>query len=107
MARWNGSIRARGFCPGRSISIVEAELTTIAIHCLRGGSLACNLTYRNSARYWPASAIGASSLDLRRNVAPIYWRTTGGFVGQGDDGACTGAAVMGGGGGGAAVVLGR
>jgi len=45
------------------------------------------------------------SRDLCRNVAPNYWRTTGGFVGQGDDGACAGAAVMGGGGG-AAVVFG-
>jgi len=38
MARWKGSTKARGFCRGRSISIVEAELTTIAIHCPRGGS---------------------------------------------------------------------
>ena len=38
MARWKGSTKARGFCPGRSISIVEAELTTIAIHCPRSGS---------------------------------------------------------------------
>src|SRR4029078_955388 len=59
MARWNGSTKARVFCPGRSISIVEAALTTIAIHFLRGGSQAHDLTYRNSARYWPASAIGA------------------------------------------------
>jgi hypothetical protein len=29
----------------------------------------------------------SNSRDLCRNVAPIYWRTTGGFVGQGDDGA--------------------
>jgi len=38
MARWKGSTKAHGFCRGRSISIVEAELTTIAIHCPRGGS---------------------------------------------------------------------
>src|SRR5215831_9812301 len=41
MARWNGSTNARCFCPGRSISIVEAELTTIAIHC-------------RARRAWPA-----------------------------------------------------
>ena len=31
-----------------------------------------DLRYRNSARYWPASAIGASSRDLCRNVAPKF-----------------------------------